>query len=289
MTYDWGIDQHTISNGAAYVDLDNDGDLDLVINHINEPASILRNNLMEYSEDGGKAFLKIKFEGKRSNPFGIGAKVIAYANNLEVTQENFTSRGFQSSVAPELHLGLGDIPQLDSLIVIWPGGKKETFKDVKTKQLLTVKEKDAKNIYNYDLDKKSTYFIPVQAKQQGLEFDHLENNYNDFNNEPFLPHKISKEGPAFAVGDINGDGLEDIFLGGAEGYPSSMFVQSSKGKFEKYNVPGIEADSIYEDVSAVFFDSNNNGHLDLYVVSAEIIQIKRLLMTDYTSMMEKEI
>ncbi len=264
----WGMTEATASNGSVYVDLDNDGDLDLVVNNINQTAGIFKNHLMEKKHMEGKAYLKIKLQGKSANRFGIGSKVIAFAGDLQVSQENYTSRGFQSSVAPELHLGLGSTQTLDSLLVIWPGGKSQTLRSQATNQTLILKETDATDNYSYSKEESPTLLEPIELADYGLIFDHLEDDYNDFNLEPLLPHKMSREGPAVAVGDINGDGLEDIFVGGAHSQAATIFLHQVGGNFRQIPAPAIASDSLFEDVSAVFFDSNNNGHQDLYVVSA---------------------
>jgi len=261
----WNVSRKNISNGSAYSDLDNDGDLDLIINNINSTAEILEN---QQSQQLGKAknnFLKIRFKGLGANKFGLGSRVEAFGNGKQIIQENFTSRGFQSSTAPEVHLGLGEINTLDSLKVIWPSGKIEKFLNLKANQTLTVDEAAATAIPSYLPQTKEPILKVVENNLSGLDFDHYEDNFNDFNYESLLPHKLSQEGPALAVGDVNGDGREDVYIGGASGQAGHLFVQFQGGKFQKSNQPIFEKDAALEDTEAIFFDSNKDGFLDLVV------------------------
>jgi len=261
----WNVPQKNISNGAAYADLDNDGDLDLVINNINSAAQILENQQAQQLDQSKNNFLKIRFKGLGGNKFGLGSRVEAFGNGKQIIQENFTSRGFQSSTAPEVHLGLGELNSLDSLKVIWPSGKIEKFTNVKANQTITVDESAAKNFPSYLPQTKEPILKIVENNLSGLDFDHYEDNFNDFNYESLLPHKLSQEGPALAVGDVNGDGREDIYVGGASGQAGHLFIQAQGGKFQKSNQPLFEQDAALEDTEAIFFDSNKDGFLDLVV------------------------
>ncbi|MBN3521672.1 VCBS repeat-containing protein [Algoriphagus lutimaris] len=271
---EWGVFGNGISNGAVYADLDNDGDLDLVINNINQPAGIYENRLGQFSDSSKTVnYLKLRFDGLSLNQFGIGARVELYYNEQIQVQENFTSRGFQSSIAPEVHFGLGDVQYLDSLKVTWSSGKSETLKNVKANSTLVLDESNANFKSQPATDSKESVLSVLDKEFTGLDFQHIENEFNDFNTEPLMPHKLSQEGPALAVGDLNGDGREDIFIGGASGQSGSVFIQIKEGRFYQLDQPLLEEDSELEDVSAVFFDSNGDGFLDLLVGRGGNIQL----------------
>lgn len=261
----WGINTKSVTNGAVYADLDNDGDLDLIVNNINEHAGIFENKLSQLSDTKKTNYLKIRFDGLAGNKFGIGSRVEAYSNNNMIVQENFNSRGFQSSTAPEIHLGLGEITILDSLKIIWPNGKSEVLKNVNTNRTLTVEESKAFTIHSFEKPVNKSLLRAIENDITGLDFQHIENNYNDFNLEPLLPHKLSQEGPALAIEDVNGDGREDIYVGGASGQEGVLFIQSKEGKFHQLNQSLFGEDAALEDTHAIFFDSNQDGFLDLLV------------------------
>jgi enediyne biosynthesis protein E4 len=277
---EWGIVKPSVSNGAVYVDLDNDGDLDLVVNNINDFAGIFENRTNEYLSSGKRNFIKIRFEGAGLNTFGIGCRVQVFAKNQVLIQENFTSRGFQSSIAPEMIFGLGEIAILDSLQVKWPGRKMETLYNIPVNQTLIFEESMAKPTLNSTMLGEKSIFSKMDSAMTGLDYYHIENEYNDFNLEPLIPHKLSMEGPAIAIGDYNGDGLEDIFLGGASGQPGVIYEQNSLGKFEVKSQSELAKDSSLEDVCAVFFDINQNGLLDLVVGRGGNIPDQNLLESD---------
>ncbi|WP_296699654.1 VCBS repeat-containing protein [Algoriphagus sp.] len=265
VSYEWGIVEKSISNGAVYADLDNDGDLDLLVNNINKPAGIFENKLEQFPKSERSNYLKVRLKGLMKNKFGIGARVEIYSNSQILVQENYTSRGFQSSTAPEIHFGLGEISLLDSLKIIWPAGKSETLRNLQVNKTLTLEESNATIIHSYISPAKTSLLKTIDNEITGLDFQHLENDYNDFNLEPLLPHKLSREGPSIATGDFNGDGRQDIYVGGATGQAGALFIQSKEGKFHIQSQPLIEADSALEDVSAIFFDSNQDGFIDLLV------------------------
>lgn len=261
----WGFDEADFSNGAVYADLDNDGDLDLITNRINQTAGIYRNNADKISPN---SWVTIAFTGDSLNRFGIGAKVFIKANGETQMQQLTLTRGFLSAVAPVLHFGLDKATTIDSLVVIWPDFRTETKVNIPANQLLTL---DIANAKMSDTPLLLPLFPPQEkplftALTAPIEWQHRENTFFDFNREPLIPFKVSTEGPKIAVGDVNGDGLEDLYLCGAKYQSGTLYVQTTKG-FNLLRVADIEADSVYEDVDAMFFDADKDGDLDLYVVS----------------------
>lgn len=261
-TNDWGFNYSTLSNGAAYADLDNDGDMDLVINNIDENAGVYRNNAGKLFP--GNHYLKIKLQGSSKNLEGIGAKVKLYCSNQLYYQEQFPVRGFQSSVDQVLNFGIGKHTVIDSIIVIWPDDKMQKLHLIKANQLLILKWSEANLKWKYDsVGVTKKYFVPSKV----INFEHKENDFDDFKVQPLLPNYLSRQGPCIAKADINGDGREDIFIGNAKGQPSAIFIQTASGNFIEKREPSIEADSICEDMTATFFDADNDGDMDLYVGS----------------------
>jgi hypothetical protein len=263
----WGISEATISNGAVYADLDNDGDLDLIVNHINQPSEIFENRLYQLPNSEKPSFLKIRFEGSGNNKFGIGARVEAHINGSKIIQENFTARGFQSSVAPEINLGLGKATSIDSLKVIWPSGKRETLLNLEVNKLITLKEENALLASIPEVKQPLPLLQKLSPKETGLEFLHIEDDYNDFNKEPLLPHKLSQEGPAFAIGDANGDGLDDVLIGGASGQESRLFIQNKNGKFTQSEQEILKKDLESEHTYAAFLQSESKDNADLLLLN----------------------
>lgn len=265
MGADWGISKATVSNGAVYADLDNDGDLDLVVNNLNAQAGVFENQLNKLSGKGKTSFLQLRFEGAGNNKFGIGVHVEAFSKDRTLVQENFTSRGFQSSVAPEIHLGLGNIQFLDSLKVIWPGGGSQTLKKVEVNRSLVLREIDAQTNPLPIETKRETLLHKLPSGITGLEFFHMEDEYNDFNHQPLIPFKLSHSGPALAVGDANADGYMDVYLGGAKGQKGALFVQTKDGKFKNSSLFIGEEVLDQDEVFAVFLDNDQKGKPDLLV------------------------
>lgn len=262
----WGLAEPGFSNGAAYVDLNNSGALDLVVNRINAPAAIYRNHAREIN---GNSYLTVLLRGVGGNTAGIGAKVIVKSQGVTQMLEQMPTRGFQSSVDPRLHFGLGRSTRIDSLTVIWPDRRYQVLTDVPINRILTLSQKDAAGKYSYAA--KSTpatqpLFADVTT-QIGIPFKHEENTFSDFDREPLMPHLLSTEGPALAIGDVNGDGLDDIYVGGAKWQGGRLYLQQTDGTFRESPQPAFQADSLSEDVDAVFFDANGDGHPDLFVVS----------------------
>ncbi|MFP4096290.1 MAG: VCBS repeat-containing protein [Cyclobacteriaceae bacterium] len=260
----WGLQHESFSNGAVYVDLDNDGDLDLVTNNIDQEAFIYRNKTID-GEKADNNFLKIRFKGKAPNHQGIGAKVIVPLGEQKIIQEVYTTRGYQSAVPAELTIGLGNKAEVDSLIVIWPDHQYQVLTGIKANQTLLLEQEQANGKYNFTKSTDQTLFEDV-SEEMGVDYVHEENNFIEFNREALVPHMSSTEGPRMAVGDVNGDGREDFFIGGAKRQPAHLYIQTEKG-FEELDQAAFHADSVAEDVEAEFLDVDQDGDLDLIVVS----------------------
>jgi len=258
---EWGWEEKTFSNGALYADLDNDGDLDYVISNIDQVASVYRNNNLDRNN-----FLQVALNGPEHNKNGLGAKIYVSSKELKQMSELTLTRGFQSSVAPELHFGLGKVDKIDEVKVVWPNGKVSRQTDVRANQKLLINFSEAQ-IPQTKLQKSLPVFRTVPLDELGVDFKHTENNYYDYNVEPLLPHQTSMLGSGSAVADVNGDGLEDFYIGGATQQAGALFVQNAEGKFVKTNLAIWETDKNKEDMGALFFDFDSDGDKDLYVVS----------------------
>lgn len=259
-TQAWGLNQAANSNGAAYADLDNDGDLDLVVNNINQPAFIYRNEARENSNNN---YLQIKLQGEGLNTQGLGAKVDIFTNGKKQTLEQLNSRGYLSAVSPVLHFGLGSIALVDSLIVHWPGGKQEILKDVQANQQLVLSEKNAQT----KIQGEKTIQALFKKVSSPVSYQSPKIKLSDFDRQPLLTCELSFSGPFMAKGDVTGDGLEDVFIGGALDQSAALFVQQSDQQFRLQEIPALEADRANVDVAAVIFDANADGHPDIYVAS----------------------
>lgn len=257
----WGLDKKGISAGAAYVDLDNDGDMDLVVNNTNDYASIYKNNSELLNKN---AFLKIKLKGDKQNSLGIGTKIILYAKDKKYFQEQNPVRGFQSSVDPVLNFGLGENKLIDSLIVIWPNDKSQKMTNVKINQTLSLDVKNANLHQKFNPIPLTTKYL---TSSPPVSFDHVENKFNDFTVQNLLPNYLSRQGPCMAKADINGDGKDDLFIGGAAGQAGALFIQTAAGDFVKRTSNALNADAPYEDTAAEFVDIDGDKDLDLYVGS----------------------
>lgn len=265
----WGITHPSISNGAAFADLDNDGDLDIVLNNLNEPAFIYQNNL--YNIKGASAsdnhFLKIKLKGNAQNIGGIGAKIHLFYSTEKGKgrqyHEHYPTRGYKSSVDQHIHFGLGPVSQIDSLKIIWPDGRIQQLDNIPANQSLDLDYRNSEDHREFKEERPIPVFKEISG-QLDLDHVHEAKEYIDFKSQRLLPHKQSEYGPGIAVGDVNADGLEDFFIGGAAGYPGKMYLQQENGTFTGTTLGDTLA---YDDMGCLFFDANGDGFPDLYVVS----------------------
>jgi hypothetical protein len=254
----------TFSNGAIYADLDNDGDLDIVVNNINDPVLVYENKANDKRD---RSFVTIKLKGPEKNINAIGAKVVLFANGGIRTYENNPVHGFQSSMLIPVHIGLYNT-NIDSAFLIWPDNSYQPI-ELKPNQHLSFSYANDLPGFNYEkiaaYHKPATNVVEDITSVAGLNYRHVENPFNEFNREPLLPHMVSTEGPALAIADINHDGLEDVFIGSSKTYHNAIFIQMPGGKFIKTSQPGMLKDSMWETVDAVWTDVNNDGNLDLAI------------------------
>jgi enediyne biosynthesis protein E4 len=258
----WGFEEANFSNGAAYADLDNDGDLDLITNNLNSPAGVFENKTNQLRKHN---YIKIKLQGPTGNAFGVGAKVYLKTGQKLLHQHNMPTRGFMSSVEPWLTFGLGNAAQIDSLVVIWPNQKAQILTNLKPNQTITLRQQDANTTYK--TQPTPTRIFEDVTNRVALNYTHKENEYYDFTREPLMPFKLSTEGPHLAVADVNNDGLDDFYVGGAKYQKGALFIQKPDNQFVESPQPAFLTDTLCEDTDAVFFDADGDKDLDLYVVS----------------------
>ncbi|MDP3469054.1 MAG: CRTAC1 family protein [Daejeonella sp.] len=260
-TNDWGLNHPAISTGAAYADLDNDGDMDLIINNINSYAQVYKNNREQLPDNN---YLKIKLNGTSGNSAANGSKITLFCKNDQYFQEQMPVRGFQSSVDPVLNFGLGKHTKIDSIRIVWPDDKVSTSINVKANQLLNLSMtgSDSKLEYKAPINPEPIFTAPVS-----LGFIHKENYFRDFTQQSLLLNFLSREGPCMAKGDVNRDGRDDLFIGGASGQAGGILLSTKTGEYRLLNIEAFKKDAMHEDTAAEFLDIDGDGDLDLYVAS----------------------
>lgn len=262
MSLSWGFDKPTFSNGAAYSDLDNDGDLDLIVSNQNAEALVYKNLVREKNPD--HHYLSLQLKGEGLNTRGLGSRVSLFAQGKVQYLEQMPVRGYQSSVSDRLHFGLGAISSIDSLVVTWPSGRKNVLLNVKVDQLLTSNEKDAIQPSSMLVKQSEKKFTEINSI---IPYRYAEYGANDFKRQPLLNTMLSPCGPVMAVADINADGLMDVFVGGTKESQGKLFIQSPHGNFKMSDNFKFTEDIQCSDSDAIFFDADNDSDMDLYVVS----------------------
>jgi hypothetical protein len=260
---DWGTARMKgFYNGASYADLDGDGRVDIVINAIDAPAVILKNNAPNTNS------VAVAFNGNNANKYGIGAKVYLFSSGQLQYQQMMPTRGFQSASEPVLHFGLNNHKNIDSILVVWPGQQYQVVKNIAAGRKLKLNQSDAVPGFDYN-----RFFAPPApllkniTAQTGIQWKHTENDFIDYNRQYLIPHQLSARGPKLAVGDVNKDGLDDLYVCGASGQPGQLMLQNAAGQFVVSNATVFAPQAAAEEVDALFFDANQDSWPDLYVVS----------------------
>lgn len=265
----WGIYYPSASYGAARGDLDGDGDEDIIVNNINESAFIYRNNANQVK--GDNHWLQVTYRGPANNRQGIGTRVEVEAGELSLFEQHTPVRGYMSCNSPVSHFGLGAAAKADHVVVTWPDGKRQVLNDVAADQVIQVDYAQATeqvDIHNLQPFRSGAqFFSALEASSVGLDFVHKENDYDDFDREFLIPHKLSYLGPGMAVADVDGDGRSDLYIGGAQGSSGALYIQGSDGRFGRKEVAAFQADAASEDMGVLFLDVDNDGDQDLYVGS----------------------
>ena len=265
----WGLDTPSHSSGSAYGDLDNDGDLDLIVNNVNMPPFIYKNNSTELLKENN--YLKVKLIGEKNNINAVGTKVTIKSDKQIFYLEQSPIRGFQSTVDNIMHFGLGEISRIDSLIVDWYYGKRSVLTDLAVNQIVVIDEKEAQMTEPKEkIKNKNKSLFKNISETIDLDYSHVENNYVDFDRDRLLYHMKSTEGPKIDVGDVNNDGLIDFYIGGAKNSPGKLFLNIGQNKYKSSNADLFEKDKQSEDSQVVFFDADNDGDIDLYVSSGGV-------------------
>lgn len=257
---EWGLEAPTYSYGASYADLDNDGDLDLIVNNLNAACGIFENQ-------SRNKYLQIKLNGPNKNSFAIGAKVFIETEKGQQKQELYLNRGYESSVTPVINFGVGDVTEVNRIGVIWPDGKISEIGKTRSNQIITIDYSKAKK-GNLSFETTTLKKKAINPIDLGINFQHVENTFDDYALQLLIPQKQSSKGTKMTVGDINGDGLDDFFVGNAGGSVSALYLQQGDGKFVSTNNALWQTEKQYEDANALFFDADGDTDLDLYVVSA---------------------
>lgn len=260
----WGLSRSTVSNGAIYADLDNDGDYDLVTNNLNDSPTLLRNNANELQNN---SFIKIRLKGISQNTYGSGAKIYVTTDSSKLFSEATFTRGYGSSVEPVLTIGLGKANKIRGVEVQWPGGSVSTVKDVPVNTSITVIQPESQTRHFERENNPNPVVLRDVTKDSGIDFRHKENSFIDFKGQRLLYYQPSRLGGKLAVGDVNRDGNDDVFFGGASGQPGKLFLGSDNGTFRESVGQPWSADAASEDIDALFFDADADSDPDLYVVS----------------------